>query len=101
VDAAALILVVVGLTSGAAYLAGTRLLGRAPAGLRVDVRYVLEAVGFAAAFLALNLAVGFAIVRALPALTGWVVSVYVLEDWTLVALSTLQGVAFRRWLDQR
>jgi hypothetical protein len=99
-DAAALILVVVGLTSAAAYVAGTRALGRAPAGLRVDVRYVLEGVGFAAAFLVLNLAVGFAIVRMLPVLTGWVVSVYALEDWTLVALSALQGFAFRRWLDR-
>ena len=97
--ATALILVLVGLTSAAAYTAGARGLGRGPAGLRAALGCVIEGVGFAAVFLALNLVVGFMIVRTLTVLTGHFASFYVLEDWTLVILSALQGFAFRWWLD--
>ena len=96
----ALIFVLVGLTSAAAYVGGTRALGRSPSGLRVNLSYLVEGVGFAAAFLVLNLVVGFAIVRTLPVPAEWGVSVYSLEDSTLVVLSVLQGFAFRRWLDR-
>jgi hypothetical protein len=98
--ATALILVLVGLTSAAAYAAGACGLRRAPGGLRVALICVIEGVGFAAAFFALNLVVGFVIVRTLLALTGRFVSVYLLEDSTLVILSALQGFAFRWWLDR-
>lgn len=96
----ALILVLIGLTSAAACAAGARGLRRSAGGLRVALIRVIEGVGFAAAFLALNLIVGFVIVRTLPVLTGRFVSVYVLEDSTLVILSALQGFAFRWWLDR-
>jgi hypothetical protein len=96
----ALILGLVGLTSAAAYVLGTRALGRSPRGLRVDLHYLAEGVGFAAAFFVLNLIVGFVIVRTLPAAAEWGISVYTLEDLTLVALSMLQGFAFRWWLDR-
>jgi uncharacterized membrane protein YdfJ with MMPL/SSD domain len=98
--ATVLILVLVGLTSAAAYVAGTRALGRSSRELRVDLYYVIEGVGFAAAFLVLNLVLGVVIVRTLPLLTGWALSVYALENSTLVALSALQGFTFRRWLDR-
>lgn len=96
----ALIFVLVGLTSAAAYVAGTRALGRSSGWLRMDLYYLVEGVGFTAAFLVLNLVVGFVIVRTLPVLTGWGISVYTLEDSTLVVLSLLQGFAFRWWLDR-
>src|SRR5262245_2521055 len=98
--ATALILVLVGLTSAAAYAAGARGLGRSAGGLRAALTCVVEDVGFAAVFLALNLVVGFVIVRTLPVLTGHFVSVYVLEDSSLIILSALQGFAFRSWLDR-
>jgi hypothetical protein len=95
-----LLLVLVGLTSVAAYVLGTRVLGRSPKGLRAALCYIIESAGFAAAFLVLNLVVGFVIVRVLPGLTGWAMSVYALQDSTLVALSALQGFTFRWWLDR-
>jgi hypothetical protein len=93
------ILVVVGLTSVAAYAVGRRVLGCSRDGLRPALGRAAEGVGLTVAFLALNLAIGFALVRALPLATGHFVSVYVLEDATLLWLSAGQGVAFRWWLD--
>lgn len=95
-----MILILIGLTSAGAYTAGARGLRRSPGGLPEALVCVVEGVGFAIAFLALNLVVGFVIVRTLPILTGDFVSVYVLEDSTLVILSGLQGFAFRWWLDR-
>lgn len=95
-----LILVVVALTSAAAWAATVRGLGPRMGGFLQPLLRTVEGVGFAVMFLALNLAIGFLIVRALWTVTGYFVSVYVLEDSALLMLSALQGFAFRWWLDR-
>ena len=44
--------------------------------------------------------IGFTIVRILAAVTDQFISVYVLEDVTLVLLSAIQGFAFYFWLER-
>ena len=89
--------VLVGLTSGAAYLLGARRLGLSRAGLGTAARATLEAIGLGVLFLAANLglaAVGVALARAL---TGAFVSVYTIDDLAIAAVSLLQGILFRWW----
>ena len=61
---------------------------------------LVEGAGLATVFLALNLVIGFTIVRILAAVTDQFISVYVLEDVTLVLLSAIQGFAFYFWLER-
>jgi hypothetical protein len=85
------------LTSVGAYLIGTRALGLPRQGLRPAVRRTLELAGLAVVFLVANLAVGLAVILTTRALSTRFVSVYVLSDVSLVALSALQGVIFSWW----
>ncbi len=71
-------------------VAGNRSLGRA-------VLAVVEMVGIAALFLAGNLVLGAAIVLAIRAASSVFVSIYMLNDISLVALSILQGAVFFCW----
>jgi hypothetical protein len=48
--------------------------------------------------LALNLVLGFALIRLLDAVTDHFVSVYIRDDATLLLLSALQGRLLRWWL---
>ena len=57
----------------------------------------LELVGIATLFLIGNLALGLAIVLAIRSVTPIFVSVCVLNDTALVALSALQGAVFFCW----
>jgi len=87
----------VGLTSLAAYLAGTRRLalsGRAlgPAALRL-----IEGLGLSLLFLLANIGLGMAIILVGRALTGWFVSIYLLDDGAWVGFSLLQALAFQWW----
>lgn len=85
------------LTSAAAYLIGTRALGRSRQGLRSAVRKTLELAGLTVVFLVVNLAVGLAFILTTRALSMRFVSAYVLSDVTLVVLSALQGAIFGCW----
>ena len=96
-----LLLLLVALTSLGALLLGTRWRGRAVAGLARAGRGVLECAGLTLIFLAANLAVGGAGVLALRVLTGQFVSFYVLNDATLLGLSTLQAIAWAWWRTPR
>ncbi|HEV7498455.1 MAG TPA: hypothetical protein VGQ33_00570 [Vicinamibacteria bacterium] len=58
---------------------------------------LLEAVGLALAFYALNLAAGFGAVLVLRKITGAFVSAYVNTDATLAVISGLQAIAFQWW----
>jgi hypothetical protein len=71
-------------------VAGNRSLGRA-------VLAVLEMAGIAALFLAGNLVLGAAIVLAIRGASSVFVSIYMLNDVSLVALSILQGAVFFCW----
>jgi hypothetical protein len=94
-------IVLVGLTSLAGYLLGTRRLGLSPPGLAGAARATLEAIGMAAGFLLANLglaALGVALGRTV---TGGFVSAYAVDDRTLAAASLLQGFLFRWWWGRR
>ena len=66
-------------------------------GLADAVRLVLELAGISTLFLVGNLALGVAIVLAIRLLSSFFVSIYVLNDLSLVALSFLQGAVFFCW----
>ena len=90
----ALLLLVVAMTSLAAGWAVRR---RRPGRLADAVRLTLELAGIATLFLLGNLALGLAIILGIRSVTPMFVSVYVLNDTALVALSALQGAVFFCW----
>jgi len=93
-------IIILGLTSAGAYLAGTRLGGlRRPELLRA-IMDGLGTLGLAVAFLLGNLAVGTAAVLIFRALTGHFISVYVVSDATLPILSLVQALIFHRWRER-
>lgn len=70
-------------------------------GLADAGRRVLELVGISTLFLVANLALGVAILLAIRVLSSsFFVSIYVLNDLSIVALSFLQGAAFFCWRRQ-
>jgi len=87
----------VALTSVAAYLIGVHLLGLSRRGLARAVGRTLELAGLTVVFLVANLAIGLAVVLATRALSMRFVSVYILNDVSLVVLSALQGIIFGWW----
>lgn len=87
----------VGLTSTVAYAVGVKALGLSRQGLGWALRQGLELAGLTVVFLVVNLAIGLAFVLATRVLTRQFVSVYILNDVSLVALSALQGVLFGAW----
>jgi hypothetical protein len=91
----------VALSSLLAYLVGTRGFALPPAGLRPALVRLLELIGITVVFFAVNVAVGVAAILALRATTRSFVSIYTLNDITLVALSALQGVLFELWRARR
>lgn len=90
----ALLLLVVAMTSLAA---GWIVRGRRPGRLTDAVRLTLELAGIATLFLLGNIALGLAIILGLRSVTPIFVSVYVLNDTALLALSALQGAVFFCW----
>jgi hypothetical protein len=96
-----LVLLLVVMTSAAAALVGWRGLRLPGAALGAATARTLECLGLAMVFLAANLALGLALILALGALSGGDVSVYRLDDATIVALSVLQGMVFRWWWSGR
>jgi hypothetical protein len=92
-----IVLGVVALTSLGCYLAGAGVLGLRRDKLVPAMTETLEYLGLTAVFLAVNLAVGMALVLVLRALTGSFISVYWLKDITLVLLSFGQAFLFQIW----
>lgn len=90
------LLTLAGTTSLLAWLftAAPRVNGRS---LGHAVLLVLEMAGIAALFLAGNLVLGVAIVLMIRSVSSAFVSVYMLNDIALVALSALQGAVFFCW----
>ena len=93
-------IVILGLTSVGAYLAGTRLGGLPRPELSRAIMDTLGALGLAVVFLVGNLVVGTAAVLGFRALTGHFISVYVISDATLPILSLVQGLIFYRWRER-
>ena len=93
------ILLLVGLTSAAAYWVGVKGLGLSGRGLRRAVGKVLECLGTMLVFLVCNIAVGMIIILAARVVTREFVSLYLINHEVLVILSLLQGLAFLCWRD--
>ena len=91
------LVLIVGLTSLGAYLAATRLAGRRRADLRGAVMETLECLGLVVIFFLANFAVGTSLIVGLRTLTGWFISVYIVNDATLAILSVLQALVFHGW----
>lgn len=91
-----LLLILPAATSLAAFMIARRA-GAGPRGLADAVRSVLELAGISTLFLVANLALGTALVLAVRLLSSSFVSIYVLNDLSLVALSVLQGAVFFCW----
>jgi len=94
---ASFILTVVMATSLGAYLLATRKLGLAPSSLRFATLRMTEILGIALLFCMVNLAVGITTILALRAVVGWFLSVYFLNDLSLLVLSGLQALLFDSW----
>jgi hypothetical protein len=91
------ILVLVGLTSMGAYLAAVRTFGWSRLDLVTAFLRMLDVVGASTMFFATNLALGIAAILAMRGLTGRFVSLYVLDDISLLLLSVVQGLLFEYW----
>ncbi|MGH7399008.1 MAG: hypothetical protein ACRELW_15850 [Candidatus Rokuibacteriota bacterium] len=91
------LLVLIGGTSAAALVVGARALGLPARRLGSGVRRALELAGLCVLFLGANLAVGLGVILAVRRFTGYFLSVYLLNDIGLVALSALQAVVFECW----
>jgi hypothetical protein len=93
----AFILALAAVTSLAAYLVGRRRLGLSPRELRPAAARLLECLGLTVLFLLANQALGIATIVAARAVTGGFVSLYLVDDVSLVLLSLLQALTFAWW----
>ncbi|MEX2223305.1 MAG: hypothetical protein WEG40_16055 [Candidatus Rokuibacteriota bacterium] len=93
----AFLLLLAGGTSAAAVAVGARVLGLPARRLGSGVLRALEVIGLCVLFLGANLALGLGVILAVRGFTGYFVSVYLLDDIVLVALSALQAVVFECW----
>jgi hypothetical protein len=85
------------LTSLGAVLICVYRLGLPPEGLRHAAARVVDCIGLGLVFLAANLVIGGLVVLALRIVTDSFVSLYVLNDDTILALSLLQGLVVQWW----
>ncbi|MGZ3489536.1 MAG: hypothetical protein ACXVBY_22075 [Isosphaeraceae bacterium] len=85
------------LTSLGAYLIGTRGLSLRKSKLAPALLETLECLGLTVIFLAGNLAAGSMLILGLRAFTGQFISVYWLNDISLLVFSVLQALAFYCW----
>jgi hypothetical protein len=95
--AQAIVLVLVGITSTAAVLVGTRGLRLRRADLGPAIGKALECVGSMVVFFAVNAAVGLVVILVGRSMTGVFVSTYSVGDATLVGTSFFQGLLFYCW----
>ena len=91
------VVALVAITSLAAYALGTRALRLERRRLIAASLFALQLVGMSTLFLLANLALGLIAVFVVRGAAGAFVSVYVLNDYTLCALSALQGACFECW----
>jgi hypothetical protein len=91
------VLVVVGLTSVAAYLFGIARLGYSMSGLWLALGKACEGVGLTLVFSVVNLAVAMSAILAMRSFSGQFVSLYIASDITFLMLSWLQALTFQAW----
>ncbi len=95
---AAVLLILVALTSLGAYGFGVRALRLSPGTMPCAIRRLLLSVGLALVFLAANAVLGVTAILATRA-TGRSITPYLISDVMLVILSLLQGLVFAYWLE--
>lgn len=86
----------VGLTSLAAYLAGTHWLALSKRALGAVAGRLLEWAGLTLVFFAVNFGIGIIGILGLRTLTGVFVPLFV-NDAVVLVLSLLQALAFQEW----
>ncbi len=91
------LLALVGVTSIAAYLAGTRRLGLSRHSLWAALARMLECVGMLAVFFAANLGLGMILILSFRTLTPGFAPLYLTNDISLLVFSFLQSLAFCCW----
>ena len=91
------VLVLVALTSAAAYLVGAKGWGLSRSGLRPAVGRMLEYVGVTLLFFVVNLAIGVIGILVVRVLTRHVLSLYLADNVALLVVSLLQGLVFQSW----
>lgn len=91
------LLLLVGSTSAAAVLIGTRGLRLPRARLAEGFRRALELLGASVLFFVVNLVVGLTVILAVRAFTRQFLSAYLLNDVGLMVLSGVQGIVFECW----
>jgi len=91
------VLVLVTLSSAAAYLVGAKGWGLSRSGLRPAVGRMLECVGAMLVFFVGNLAIGVIVILAVRVLTRHVLSLYLADNVALLVVSLLQGLVFQSW----
>lgn len=94
-------ILLIGLTSLAAYLVGTRRFGLSRPALGGVVRATLETIGMATVFLVANLGLAALALGLVRGAAGHFISVYMVDDLALGAVSLLQGFVFRWWWSRR
>jgi hypothetical protein len=90
-------IILVGVTSLAAYLLGIRTLRLSPARLPRAAARAMECLGLTVLFAVANLVLGAGLLLGLRAATGRFVSVYVLNDVALTVLSFVQALLLQWW----
>ena len=93
-----LIIGIIALTSLVAYFVGTRGFRLRRDRLPQATMEALECLGLAVVFLMGNLATGVALTLGLRALTGRFLSIYWLNDISVLALSFLEALILQSWL---
>ncbi len=91
------LLLLVGTTSAAALLIGTRGLRLPRARLAAGFRSALELLGVSVLFFVVNLVLGITVILAVRAFTRQFLSAYLLNDLGLMVLSVVQGIVFECW----
>jgi hypothetical protein len=91
------IVIAVAASSLGAVVIGTRWLGLRSAALTRGLGMTLEAIGLAVVFFVANIAAGTAFIIATRMMTGWFVSVYVMDDLVLPLLSLFEAMIFQAW----
>ena len=91
------LLSLVALSSVGAYFVGTNRLGLRAQSLLAAGARMLEVVGIALIFGAVNMSIGIIVIIATRTLTHWFLSLYMANDISLWGLSLLQGLTFYWW----
>lgn len=84
-------------TSLIAYLVGRGALGLSLPTLASAVARAFELIGMSMLFLAINVAVGLFLILSVRILTPLFLSVYLLNDASLIGISFVQGLVFETW----